>query len=314
MQNPATDGRSFISGKVVLEDGTPPPGPVVIERVCNTISRPQGYTDSRGYFSFQLGQNRSQMDADSGPVYGVQKFWTRSTAAPPSASGESNLANISGCDLWRASLPGYVSEVVRLDRADFMEHADSVTIVLSRHTSLLAPTPAKKAFDSGRDAMRKDKLADARKHFEKAVEIFPQYAQAWCQLGIAMERLRDVSGARVAYGKALAEDSKFAKPYLQLAGIAARERNWQELLDTTSRLVEIDPANYPGMFFLNAVAQYNLRNFEAAETSAREALKLDTGKHHPEVNHILGCHHGAERRVHGSSGLPENLPRNRAGR
>ncbi|RPI10699.1 MAG: hypothetical protein EHM65_07825, partial [Acidobacteriales bacterium] len=38
----------------------------------------------------------------------------------------------------------------------------------------------------------------------------------------------------------------------------------------------------------NAVAEYNLENIEAAEKSAREALKLDTERRHPEVNRILG--------------------------
>ena len=38
----------FISGKVMLQDGTPPPDSVVIERVCNGLARPEGYTDSKG--------------------------------------------------------------------------------------------------------------------------------------------------------------------------------------------------------------------------------------------------------------------------
>src|SRR5262245_12072417 len=48
----------FLSGKVVLDDGTPPPTEVVIERVCNGNPRAEAYTDSKGRFSFQLGQNQ----------------------------------------------------------------------------------------------------------------------------------------------------------------------------------------------------------------------------------------------------------------
>src|ERR1022692_4843252 len=43
----------FLSGKVMLEDGTPPPESVTIEKVCNGNPRAQGYTDSKGRFSFQ---------------------------------------------------------------------------------------------------------------------------------------------------------------------------------------------------------------------------------------------------------------------
>src|SRR5687767_4516902 len=46
----------FLSGKVMLEDGTPPPESVTIEMVCNGQVRPQAYTDSKGRFSFQVGQ------------------------------------------------------------------------------------------------------------------------------------------------------------------------------------------------------------------------------------------------------------------
>src|SRR5262245_15330432 len=47
----------FLSGKVVMDDGTKPPEPVAIERVCNGIVRREQFTDSKGHFSFQLGQN-----------------------------------------------------------------------------------------------------------------------------------------------------------------------------------------------------------------------------------------------------------------
>src|SRR6516164_1710538 len=41
----------FVSGRVTLEDGTPPPEPVVIETVCNGSAHGEGYTDAKGYFS-----------------------------------------------------------------------------------------------------------------------------------------------------------------------------------------------------------------------------------------------------------------------
>ena len=40
-----------------MDDGTAPPDSVVIERNCNGYARNEGYTDSKGNFSFQLGQN-----------------------------------------------------------------------------------------------------------------------------------------------------------------------------------------------------------------------------------------------------------------
>ena len=62
----------FLSGKVVMDDGTPPPESVVIERVCGGNPRPEAWTDSKGHFSFQLGQNTAMMaDASVGNVGGL---------------------------------------------------------------------------------------------------------------------------------------------------------------------------------------------------------------------------------------------------
>src|SRR6266436_5426510 len=55
----------FLSGKVVLSDGTSPSEPVLIERVCNGTPRPEGWTNSKGQFSFQLGENRDAAIADA---------------------------------------------------------------------------------------------------------------------------------------------------------------------------------------------------------------------------------------------------------
>src|SRR5262249_33528780 len=55
-QQPQMQQPIFVSGRVMLDDGTPAPLQTVIERVCQNRVIREGYTDSRGYFSFQLGQ------------------------------------------------------------------------------------------------------------------------------------------------------------------------------------------------------------------------------------------------------------------
>src|SRR5262245_43947462 len=65
--------RVFIlSGKVMMDDGTPPPEPVVIERVCNGVPRRETYTDSKGHFTFTPGQNQQIMqDASESSADGI---------------------------------------------------------------------------------------------------------------------------------------------------------------------------------------------------------------------------------------------------
>jgi tetratricopeptide (TPR) repeat protein len=293
----------FLSGKVVMDDGTPPPDSVVIERVCNGVPRPEGYTDSKGRFSIQLGQN-AHMVADasvggSDPGFGMP---TTGTSRSQDSRMNDSFGGIShrdliGCEL-RASLPGYRSDVVMLSGRRMFDNPDVGTIILHRlgnvegttisFTSLQAPKESRKAYDKGRQRMSKKKWADGQKEFEKAVNIYPEYAAAWFELGRSLEQQDKINEAREAYQKALASDGKFVNPYLQLAALSARENKWQEVVDTTNRVVKLNPFDFPGAYFFNSIANYNLKNLDAAESSAREALKVDKNHRYPKIEHLLG--------------------------
>jgi len=288
----------FLSGRVVLEDGTAPPDPVVIERVCNGQPRPEAYTDSKGRFSFQLGQNTTliadaSVNTNADPLDNLGSS-SRNPFGQPRSFSERDLI---GCEL-RASLPGYRSDVVPLAGRRLMDNPDVGVIVLRRlgqvegttisATTLAAPKDARKAYEKGLEAARRNKLDEARKQFEKAVQLYPQYAAAWFELGLVHQRQNNKEAAREAYGKSLAADAKFMKPYLQLALLSAQERNWQEVADTTERLLRLDPFDYPQAYFFNSVANFNLRRLDAAERSAREGVKLDQQNHIPKLRHLLG--------------------------
>jgi len=204
---------------------------------------------------------------------------------------------LMGCSL-RASLAGYRSDNVDLTNHRSLENPDVGTIILHRTgsvqgmtisaTSALAPKDAKKAFEKAQNDQKKGKLEDAQKELEKATTIYPKYAAAWYDLGRLQEQLKNDEGAKKSYAQALAADSKYVNPYNQLASIAVREKKWQDVKDTTDRLLSLDPMNFPEAWFYNAVANYQLKNFDAAEKSARSGLKVDTDHVRPQMNQLLG--------------------------
>src|SRR5437016_5336958 len=55
----------FVSGRVMIDDGTPLPEGVVIQRVCNGSAHAEGYTDSKGYFGIELGSKTSAAFQDA---------------------------------------------------------------------------------------------------------------------------------------------------------------------------------------------------------------------------------------------------------
>lgn len=295
----------FLSGKVTLEDGTPPPEPVTIERVCNGQPRPEGYTNSKGHFSFQLGQNNG-MFADASVGNANDPFGGgiggSSSRGNMGGFGGGNTRQITerelmGCEL-RAVLPGYRSEMVPLSGRRFMDNPEVGTIILRRLgnvegltvsvTSAMAPKDSKKAYEKGRDLARKNKFPEAQKEYEKAVASYEKYANAWYELGMVHEAQKHTDEARKAYEMALAADPKLVKPYVKMAWIYARENKWQEVATASDRAVKLNPYDFTDAYFLSAVANLNLQKLDAAEKSAREGIKLDSNNKIPKMRHVLG--------------------------
>jgi tetratricopeptide (TPR) repeat protein len=303
MPNQGLDRPIFLSGRVMLDDGTPPPESVAIQRICLANPRTEAYTDTKGHFSFQLGQRLGVMpDASEeagprDPGMGMGSGMGSGMGQMGSMGGMRNSsASLMGCSL-RASLPGYRSDSVDLTNHRALENPDVGTIILHRignvqgltisATSAMAPKDAKKALEKGQNDVKKGKWEDAQKEFEKATTLYPKYASAWYELGRAQEHLKNNDEAKKSYAQSLAADSKYVNPYNQLAAIAVREGKWQEVKDTTDRLLSLDPMNFPEAWFYNAVANFQLKNYEAAEKSARSGLKVDTDHTRPQMNQLL---------------------------
>jgi len=293
------NGSIYLSGNVMLDDGTPPPSPVTIERVCNGAPRAQAYTDRKGRFSFQIGQT-SMMTQDasedgtigagtSRPVTSIANGTAPRTPYAP----DTRLAN---CDL-RAVLSGFRSESVSLGVRRPLDDPNVGTIVLHRlanvegsavsMTSLKAPKEARRAYERALQDLRNNKLAEAAKKLRKAVDIYPSYAAAWYELGRIQAQNEDTEEARRSFARALAADAKFTSPHLELAELEAKAENWAELADTTSKLLKLDAVDYPVAYLYNAIANLNLGQIDAAEKSARAGEKLDTPHRYPTLERVL---------------------------
>ena len=292
----------FVAGRVVLEDGTAPPGLVTLETVCNGSPHGEGYADSKGYFSIELGaRNGVIQDASE---YTPSRNWntsgmtgTSAVSGPPGSS-QSSERKYMACDL-QAKLAGYRSQTVPLTGRRPMDDPNVGTILLHRNgpaeegrtisaASLAAPKDARKAYDKGLAALKKKKFDDAQLDFEKAVEAYPKYATAWYELGMLQADQGKMDMARSYFDKASECDPKFVQPYLQVSILELQASRWQSLADVTDRIVKLDPFDYPQAFYFNAVANYNLHNMVAAEKSAMTAERLDTRHAIPKVSHLLG--------------------------
>ncbi len=289
----------FLSGKVMFDDGTPANSDIRIERVCGANPRFEAHTDSKGRFSFQLGNNvLASVDTDpadaGGGGFGPQN---RQITSQTNGLGRQNGFNpYWNCEL-RASYPGYRSDVVELSSRRALDNPDVGTIVLHRLTnvkgttisltSALAPKRAQKDYEKGLQLAEKGKFEEAEKHLLQATDLYPKFAVAWFALGQVQEKENKPDDARKSFQAAAAADNKFVSPYDQLALLAARDRKWDEAANYSKQVIDLNPVEFPAAFWCNAVANYNLKKIDDAQKSTQELLKLDTRHHFPEAESML---------------------------
>lgn len=291
----------FLTGKVLMDDGSPTPANITIQRACAGATKSLGFTDSKGRFSFQMGQ-KSDVVPDASEDSGEEQRVALMTPIGGSSTegrlfGSMNNRQLAGCQL-EASFPGYRSDVVELGNRRYMDNPDVGSIVLHRlgnvegtsvsATSLDAPREAKKLYDKGMDAERQKKWPAAQADFEKAVALYPKYAAAWFELGSARQRQGDRAQAREAFRKSMVADRRYLGPYFPLSVMAFEERNWAETAELTSALTKLDPVDYPMAFLFNAIANAGLGKLDLAEKSARTCVKVDIRHQLPRAEYVLG--------------------------
>jgi len=305
-ETPQIPRMIWISGRVALYDGTPPPESVTIERVCSTNSvHAEGYTDSQGRFSFNLGQSNgafADASTNSYDSFGAPGGFSSMSGNSGGGGGRMSSSNSEtaywDCEL-RARLPGYRSETISLAGRRMLDAPDVGVIILypiskiqgltESATSGQAPKAARKGYEKGVKAAKKNKLDEAEQEFRKAVQGYPKYAEAWFELGKVLEKKERYPEAREAYASALAADSKYVYPYQQLYQMALREQNWQELAERTDQLLHLDPYEFPTAYYFNALAHLQLKEYDAAEKSAHQAVDADWKKSNPRIHFLLGA-------------------------
>ena len=279
----------YISGRVVLADGTKVGERVAIQTACSDRKRIETYTDSQGKFSFEVKTRPESLETQTADM---------STYGGGTYSSKGSGASWQNCEL-RAVLEGFTSIPIMLASVMSTFQSTNVGTITLRPisnaegsvlsvTSLAAPDSARKALDKARDLQKKNKGDEARQSLEKAVNIYPQYAVAWSELGQLQYANHDRAAAQHSFEQALAADSKYAKPYLWLAQMAVDAQQWQTVVDVTNKLLALNSTSFPGAWFLNATGNYNRQNFDAAEHAAREGMKADPEHHIPRMQYLLG--------------------------
>lgn len=288
----------FFSGSVMLDDGSVPPDTVRIERVCNGRTSFEAWADEKGHFSFKVTAGGSDTaEADASQPGALPADLNKAINASSTQYSMPISTELRNCEL-QAVLPGYRSERASMAIKSMLDDARVGTLILhplSRASSLTvsattlsAPASARKAYEKGLAAMRAQKWAAAAAEFTRAVRIYPRYAVAWYQLGLARQHKGDAAGEVEAWKEAQKCDRRYVKPYESLTLAADSRGDWAESEVYSHMWIQLDPEDFPAAYLFNAVANARMNKPEEAERAAREGVRLDKERKIPRLCYVLG--------------------------
>jgi len=286
---------AYFSGSVTMEDGSPPPDAVLLERVCNGIPHDVGWTDPKGHFSFKVGRNDSSQSGDASEMTNRPTDVEKPMGSAMQYSNPITTA-LHDCDLG-AVLTGYRSDRVSLKVASagavslgsiVLHPVSKASALTISATTLEAPGNARKAYEKGLEAAHLKKWDVAIASFKKATDVYPKYAMAWYQLGEAQLAHGDLAGAGNSWLQASQADPKYVKPLERLTMLADQKQDWTSEAKYSDAWLQLDADDFPGAWLLNAIAKARLGDPEQAEHSAREGIRVDREQRIPRLDYVLG--------------------------
>ena len=170
-----------------------------------------------------------------------------------------------------ASFDGNVQDLVitlRKVRVSLAQHRGySVSV-----RDLKVPGKARRAFEKGLERLEKKDLVASIDHFKEATNAFPDYYEAYYQIGLANLELRRGDDAEQALQTAIdMTGGGYAEPQFALGALLCDRHEYKEAERVLRRSIEVDGNSWKGHLFL-AQALFGLNRLAEAEKSAHEAL------------------------------------------
>jgi Flp pilus assembly protein TadD len=136
------------------------------------------------------------------------------------------------------------------------------------------PSKARKEFDAGQKSMQtQDGLPVAVQHFQKAIELYPQYAEAYQLLGVMHLQVGKFAEAEPALQKATEIEPNMSTAYFALGICRNQMREYPEAETALLKGLELDPASADGHYQL-ANTYWALERWQDSESHAQKAVTL----------------------------------------
>ena len=243
----------LLSGKVVMEDGSPPPKPVVIMRSCG---------------------GRNSVFVASTNKLGAFRWYEVSFQA--SFEGECK---------WRAVLGGFESD--ELDMED-LQKSDHLPDIVLRSEASVIPAAAAPMQARAYKAIQARSWTEAEGTLRKAVAQYPRSAPMWEELGLVLVKEDRPAEARPVFEHAIALAPGYVRSYQPLIQLQVNDGDYEQAEKTALASVQADVHGAAPELSLNlAEIRVHLKE-DGAEAAVRKAIALDRKHALPRAEYVLG--------------------------
>jgi tetratricopeptide (TPR) repeat protein len=143
---------------------------------------------------------------------------------------------------------------------------------------LRVPKKAQKEVEKGNRAWKDEKLDLARKHFEKAIQIYPQFDEAENDLGLVLMQQGERQGAQAAFERAVAANGKYAPALVNLAKLAFDSKQYADASRFAKQALTVEPLSPAGLFVATEAAFF-LKHYSETISYAKTLHTLPHSKY-----------------------------------
>lgn len=247
---------------VVFEDDRPAGSLLQVDLISSTgATVSQSFTDDRGCASFRVGPENYRVRITGSNIDEL--------LSNPFSVRDREMEHVEYVNVHRTAAGSAAGAPGTISVAD-----------------LSIPAGAASEYRKGNEALQKNNLPEARKHFDKAIKLYPPYAAAYYSAGVVESKAGDSHKAREYFEKTVSINDHFVPAYLSLASIAIKDSDYDRADGLLTKATTAEPMN-PDALMLTAQVDLMLKNFDGTIDCAR---RLHTIPHHPHpIVHFLAA-------------------------
>jgi tetratricopeptide (TPR) repeat protein len=149
------------------------------------------------------------------------------------------------------------------------------------------PKKAREEYNKADNALTARKIDEAHNHLAKALELYPDFAEALTMRGIMNLENKNYDAAIADFDHAIKSDSGYSMSYVAMGAAYNLTQRFDDALRVLDRGITLAPDSWQA-YFEESKAQVGKSNYEAAIRAADKAQSLSNGKY-PLV-HLVKAH------------------------